>query len=343
MNHEAEIELAEKIVKFVPSADMVRLVTSGSNAVTAALRVARNFTRKEKFIRFVGHYHGWHNHFLPGSFALPNTKEWPIPGIPNSSLEEAICIPWNDLELLEYTLENHGHQVAAILCEAIMCDGPYGVFPDEGYLEGMRKLSNKFGCVLIFDEIITGFRVNIGGAQGLLKVTPDLTTLGKAMGNGYPISAIVGSREIMEKSARFIGGTFNSSPISVNASLATMKELEIPGKYEDFYEKTDYFMDEMKNIINEVGIEAAIQGPGPVCGIYFTDEGEIKGKDYYQRFEKCYQGVNAIRNRVFFRTLWENGVLMRNRTYLNMSITKEEIDKTLSIAKDAFIIAKEAK
>ena len=204
LNHSKEIELCKKIIKYIPCSEMVRLLTTGSEAVIAALGIARRYTEKSKFIKFIGHYHGWHDSLVPGSSAHPYTFHWPPKGIPISSWQETISLPWNDLDIVEKFLKREYNHIAAIITEPIMFNGPYSVFPDEKYLEELIKLAHSYEVLIIFDEIICGFRLALGGAQEFLGVIPDLTVLGKALGNGFPISAVTGKREIME-CGEFIG------------------------------------------------------------------------------------------------------------------------------------------
>ena len=234
--HLAEVELAEAVQRVVPCAQLVRFCVSGSEAVQAGLRVARVYTGRHKFLKFEGHYHGWLDSVAfsvnPSSSAIGSESQMePIPwtsGIPPVLTDEVIVLPWNNLKRLQETLKRHGSEIAAVIAEPVMCNNGC-ILPEPGFLEGLREACTRHGVVLIFDEIITGFRVAAGGAQARFKVTPDLAILGKAMGSGFPISAIAGSREIMEliASGRAIqAGTMNSQNASVAAALATVTELE---------------------------------------------------------------------------------------------------------------------
>ncbi|MBZ9770992.1 aminotransferase class III-fold pyridoxal phosphate-dependent enzyme [Mesorhizobium sp. CO1-1-8] len=231
-----EVEAAEMIRAFVPSAEMVRFSLSGTEAVLNALRLARAYTGKSRFIRFFTHYHGNADSLLGGRVG---NLDYPLPeafdgdftdtdGKARGTTEEAFLLPWNDLPTLDRVLSAYSDQIAAVLTEPICINGG-GVMPNDGYLEGMRRLCNAHGVVLIFDEVITGFRVGLGGAQALFGVLPDLTTLGKAMAGGaLPVSAIAGRREIMNLyNARKIvhGGTFNGYALGMAAIRATLEIL----------------------------------------------------------------------------------------------------------------------
>jgi glutamate-1-semialdehyde 2,1-aminomutase len=231
-----EVEAAEMICAFVPSAEMVRFSLAGTEAVLNALRLARAYTGKSRFIRFFTHYHGNADSLLGGrignlDYPLAETFDKDFTdtdGKASGAAEEAFLLPWNDLPTLDRVLCAYGDQIAAVLTEPICINGG-GVMPNDGYLEGMRRLCDAHGVVLIFDEVITGFRVGLGGAQALVGVLPDLTTLGKAMAGGaLPVSAIAGRREIMNLyNARKVvhGGTFNGYALGMAAVRATLEIL----------------------------------------------------------------------------------------------------------------------
>ena len=336
LNHSKEVELCKKIIKYTPCAEMVRLLTTGSEAVTAALGIARRYLGKNKFIKFIGHDHGWHDHLVPGSSAHPDTMRWPPKGIPVSSWKETISIPWNDLDLVDQVLKRESTQIAAIITEPIMFNGPYSVFPDKKYLEELVNLAHSYNVLVIFDEIICGFRLALGGAQEILEVIPDLTVLGKALGNGFPISAVAGKREIME-CGEFIGGTYNSNPISTAAALATLELLERPNTYKKLYTMSKNLMNGLKDIINDLDIPAIVQGPGPAFTVSFTTNGEIEGKDYYQKYLDTKSGINQRRQEMFFEELWNQNILFRPRVCLTLSHTEKDIEETLRVAEKAFV------
>jgi glutamate-1-semialdehyde 2,1-aminomutase len=220
--HLREIELAEKLNQLIPSAELMRFCLDGSEAVHTAFRVARAKTGRQKFLRFEGHYHGWLDNVCwgistPSTEALgsreaPKALPWTA-GLPAQSRDEFIVLPWNDLALVKKTLEEYHHEVAAIITEPIMCNNGC-IMPEEGFLQGLRGLCDHYNIALIFDEVITGFRVAMGGAQQYFGITPDLSIFAKAFGSGYPISAIVGKTawmSLIEEGKVIHAGTMNTS------------------------------------------------------------------------------------------------------------------------------------
>ncbi|MFV2068207.1 MAG: aspartate aminotransferase family protein, partial [Pirellulales bacterium] len=234
--HLLEIEAAEKFCHMVPGADVVRFATSGSEAIHGAIRLARAVTGRTKIVHFEGHYHGWFDNVFwnfapPLSEAGPRESPRPIPvskGQPLSDGEHLVIRPWNDLDLVADAFERHPGQIAAVLTEPIMCNSGC-VLPQSGYLAGLRELCTRHGTLLIFDEVITGFRASLGGAQQLFGVTPDLATFAKGMAAGFPVSAIAGDRETMQPLGDLSvthSGTYNSNGPCMAASLAAMEMLD---------------------------------------------------------------------------------------------------------------------
>src|SRR5690554_1343302 len=244
--HVQELELAEKLHKIIPSAEMMRFCLDGSEAVHTALRVARAKTGRPKFLRFEGHYDGWLDNVSwgistpslqeMGSREEPKVHPWSA-GIPARAQEEFLVLPWNDLALVEKTLELHHREIAAVITEPVMCNNGC-ILPKEGFLHGLRELCDRYGIALVFDEVITGFRLSLGGAQQHFGVTPDLSIFAKALGNGYPISAVVGKQAWMKEIAesRVIhAGTMNSGNPTVAAALATVTILEDENPYSQLF------------------------------------------------------------------------------------------------------------
>ena len=244
--HIKEIALAEKLNEIIPSAELLRFCLDGSEAVQTAFRVARAKTGKKKFIRFEGHYHGWLDNVAwglstPSLEALgdrtsPNIYPW-SQGISAESKDEFIVLPWNDLALLEKTMSEMHHEIAAIITEPIMCNNGC-ILPAQGFLEGIRSICDKYNSAFILDEVITGFRLSLGGAQQYFNIVPDISIFAKALGSGYPISAIVGKREwmsLIEESKVIHAGTMNSSNPTVAAALATISVLEQEQPYERMF------------------------------------------------------------------------------------------------------------
>jgi glutamate-1-semialdehyde 2,1-aminomutase len=333
-----EVEVAEKIVELTACAENVRFVLSGTEAVQLAIRLARAYTKRPYFIRFEGHYHGWLDNVLGGivndratgkPFAIesdqdPVATEGRAPG----ALEESFKLPWNDVETLETVLEKYGHDVAMIHMEPILCNG--GCCPPRpGYLERVRELCTRNGIVLSFDEVITGFRVSLRSAQGLLGVTPDLATFGKAVAGGVPMGAVAGKNEILDLllQKRVIGaGTFNGYPYGMAAAMTTLSLLE---KDEGaHYRKIDALqgrlMSGLKEIAKRMGIPVLIQGPRGVFFFQFIDR-EIA---YSVRDLK--DGDVAKQNR-FRMMLAAEGILIMwgGRWYVSSGLTEEDINVTL--------------
>jgi glutamate-1-semialdehyde 2,1-aminomutase len=336
-----EIELAEKFVKHVPCAEKVRLCVSGTEAVQLAIRLARAYTGRRYFIRFQGHYHGWLDNVLGGvvndkatgrPFAIESDED-PLKtmGKDTAAFEQSFKLPWNDIETLERVLEKYGEEVALIHMEPINCNGGC-CSPRPGYLERVRELCTKYGIVLCFDEVITGFRVGLNCAQGVLGVTPDIATFGKGMAAGIPIAAVAGKKEILDLllERKVIGaGTFNGYPFGVAASLAALKILEKDNGayYRKIDELQNRLMAGLKDISKRRGIPALIQGPRGVFLYHFIDKevaynvGDLKDADV------------AKQNR--FRTaLAEQGILIMwgGRWYVCGALTNEDVDKALECA-----------
>ncbi len=232
--HPLEIEASERFCRLVPCAEMVRFASSGSEATHAAMRLARGVTGRPKILRFEGHYHGWLDNQAWSSMpaldkAGPRESPVPVPatkGLPASDGDNLIVRPWNDLPLVEDAFRRHDGEIAGVITEPIMCNNG-GILPQPGYLEGLRELCTRHGALLIFDEVITGFRASLGGAQELLGVTPDVATFAKGMSAGFPVSAIAGKRQLMQAFAGEIthAGTYNASGPCMAATVAALDML----------------------------------------------------------------------------------------------------------------------
>jgi len=339
-----EIELAEKFIRHVPCSEKVRCCVSGTEAVQLAIRLARAYTRRRYFIRFEGHYHGWLDNVLGGLIHSDPVKD-PFPyesetdplgteGRDPSAFEQCFRLPWNDVEALERVLESWGDQVALIHMEAILCNG--GCCPPRpGYLEKVRELCNTYGIVLSFDEVITGFRVGLGGAQGELGVTPDMATYGKALAAGLPISAVAGRAEIMDLllERRVVGaGTFNGYPLGVAAALATIRILERDnGAY---YRQIDRIQTRLMDGLKEIGmrrnIPMLIQGPRGVFAVNFI---ELEVAYSIRNLREA----DATKLDKFRTLLAEEGVLIMwgGRWYISEGLTEADVDQTLEFADKA--------
>ena len=273
---EQEVELAELVCESVPCAEMVRLVSTGGEATMSAIRAARGYTGKKKILKFEGCYHGAHDGVLvkAGSgattFGMPDSL-----GVPEETTRNTIVVPYNDAERFEEAVKENRSDLAAVIVEPIL--GNIGlVMPMVGFLETLREVTEKYGIVLIFDEIITGFRVALGGAQEYYGITPDLTTLGKIMGGGFPMAAFAGKEEIMKMIAPqgkvYQAGTFSGNPVSVAAALTTMKFLRDGG--DDFYSgmngKCESVVKPLQKLIRESDLKLQINSVASMFQVFFT-------------------------------------------------------------------------
>ncbi|WP_316814388.1 aspartate aminotransferase family protein [Pedobacter heparinus] len=284
--HILEIELAEKINQLIPAAELMRFCLDGSEAVHTAFRIARAKTGKQKFLRFEGHYHGWLDNVCwgisapseeaLGSRATPNAFPW-TGGLAENTRDEFIIIPWNDKELLKKTIEAHHHELAAVITEPIMCNNGC-IQPEDGFLQTIRELCDTYNITFILDEVITGFRLSLGGAQQFFHIQPDLSIFAKAIGSGYPISVITGKKtwmKLIEEAKVIHAGTMNSSNATVAAALATIDVLEKERPYERMFKLGKEMMDGIRKAAKLTGHQLLVQGPGPMFNISFTEQKKI--------------------------------------------------------------------
>lgn len=295
--YDTEADVAETIVASVPGVDLIRFCTTGTEAVTAALRLARGYTGRDKFIKFEGHYHGWTDlmfvSYHPG-FEKAGPEERPVPvpgsrGIPQAAADLVIPLPWNDIEAVKRALRENEGEVAAVLTEPIMCN--CGVIPPApGYLEALREVTREAGVVLIFDEVKTGFRLGMGGAIAEFGVTPDLVTWAKALGGGYPVAAFGGHREIMgleERNEVMHGGTYNAHSVAIAAANATLGLMRSdPEMFPILWEKGERLRAGLEEAVRSAGHQAVCQGVGPLLQLFFTD-GVERLTDYRSVIRHC--------------------------------------------------------
>lgn len=340
---EAEVAVAQQMVRMVPCAELVRFVVSGTEADQLALRLARAFTGRTKFIKFEGHYHGWSDSLLFSNnpdleLAGPRENPQPVSGSQGqvaSARAELIVLPWNDLGALETALVQHGHEVAAVIMEPMPCNVG-AIRPRPGYLEGARELCTRHGCLLIFDEVITGFRLALGGAQERFGVVPDLATFGKAMAAGFPLAAVAGRREVMalmDGRGVFHGGTFNGSPVTMAAAQAALEELAADGGavYRRLYALGDRLRAGLQARADQAGVPVKAGGMGPVVFPYFTAAPE----PYDWRSFKT--GCDHQAEGRFVWALLDRGVRVINRGlwYLSTAHTEQDVDRALAAAEGA--------
>lgn len=342
--HIKEIELAETLNRVIPSAELMRFCLDGSEAVQTALRVARAKTGKQKFLRFEGHYHGWLDNVAWGISASsadslgsrenPNAFPW-TSGLPDHSRDEFIILPWNDLELVKNTLAKHSDEIAAIITEPIMCNSGC-ILPETGFLQGLRDICFQYNIALIFDEVITGFRMNLGGAQTHFGITPDMSIFAKAMGSGYPISAIVGKKEwmvLLEEAKVIHAGTMNSSNPTIAAALATIEILETENPYERLFRLGNKLMDGLRKSAKQNNLNLNVQGPGPMFNVAFTDLKKVT--DYRDTFtfdkarlSKFIAAMHDRKIRIIGRGLW----------YISVAHTEEDIDHAIEISNEVMAL-----
>ncbi len=338
--HVAELELAETLKRLIPCADLVRFSLSGSEAVHAALRAARFHTGRTRFVKFEGHYHGWLDNVAASVSASsvdqlgPRRQPRPVPwtqGRPSSSDEEVIIAPWNDLEAVERILAAYPDGIAAVITEPVMCNSGC-ILPGDGFLEGLRSLCSFYGAVLIFDEVITGFRLGMSGAQGYFEVTPDLAVFGKAMANGFPISALVGKTEVMAgvaTGAALHAGTMNSGNPTVAAALATLGILEREAVHPRLFSLGRKLADGLRRVSAEAGRPMRVEGPGPMFHAGFTAASQVR--DY--RDALSYDGAEYGR---FVAGMHRRGIRLigRGLWYMSAAHTQHEVEFALAAASD---------
>ncbi len=336
--HELEIELAESIQGVVPCAELLRFCNSGSEAVHAAIRVARSYTGRDKILKFEGHYHGWYDEALVSAaptLEQAGPREAPKPVLSSggqlaSVSGNVIVLPWNNAELLGVTLQRHGHELAAVIMEPVMCNNSC-IPPLPGYLEAVRELCAQHGIVLIFDEVITGFRLALGGAQSYFGVTPDLATFGKAMANGFPIACLAGRRELLELIASLQvnhSGTYNSNVMVTAAAHATIMELERLD-YQRIHRLGETLMNGLRKLAAKFGLPVLIQGLGPVFHLAFTERDSIV--DYRDSLE-----IDDNSNSEFVGAMLDRGIrlLSRGLWYLSAAHTEADIELTLETVEE---------
>jgi glutamate-1-semialdehyde 2,1-aminomutase len=340
--HELEIEVAKTICEIVPCADLVRFNSVGSEAVHAAWRLARAYTGREKILKFEGHYHGWFDPALysvhppldaAGPASAPNT----VPGTrgqQRSTAADIVIAPWNDAAALAAILDQHKGEIAAIIMEPVLCNTG-AIRPLDGYLADVQQLCRDHECLLIFDEVITGFRLAPGGAQEYLGVTPDLAVFGKAVAAGFPLSVLAGREAVMSLISRgevAHAGTFNSNPIVMAAAAAALHELlcDNGAAYDNLFSIGQRLMDGIRAAAAETGVPLLVDGPGPVFNIYLTDQPAITN---YRQYAACdLAGMARLHT-----ALLDQGVNMvgRGLWFLSTAHTDADIDQTVAAVTEA--------
>jgi len=273
---EAESELAKMVIESVPSIEMVRFVNSGTEATMSALRLARAYTGRHKIIKFSGCYHGHADMLLVQAGSGVATMGLPdSPGVPPEATGNTLIAPYNDIEAVETLFHTYPTEIAAVIVEPVAANMGL-VLPQPGFLEQLRSLTKAYGALLIFDEVMTGFRVALGGMQERVSIIPDLTCLGKIIGGGLPVGAYGGRREIMEQvaplGAMYQAGTLSGNPLAMAAGIATLTEMRKPGQYEELERKSQRLGDGLERVINETGVELQFARIGAMFCLYFTGQ-----------------------------------------------------------------------
>src|SRR5918992_30284 len=336
---EAELALARKIVAHVPSVEQVVVCNSGSEATYHAIRLARAVTGREKLIKFQGCYDGFHDYVLRNVLSAPERLGQRDPhsaGMLRAAVDATLVCRFNDLDDVRSTLERHGEEVAAVIVEPFAHNSP-GLLPRDGFLPGLRALCDEFGALLIFDEVITGFRHHIGGVQALTGVLPDLTALGKAIANGFPLAAVGGRRAYMERfNTRpegdvHFGGTYNGNAVAVEAGLATIEQLEDGRVHEHVFRLGDRMRRGLAEIAEGVGVPAVVGGYGSLFVLCFM-EGPLESYDDVLRNDAELFG--RYRRELVARGIFEMPESL-GRSHIGASHTDDDVDRSLQAAREA--------
>jgi len=333
----AEVSMAELVSKLVPSMEMLRMVSSGTEATMSAIRLARGYTGRNTIVKFEGCYHGHAESLLvkAGSGALtlgvPNS-----PGVPADFAKYTLTSEFNNLAQLQQLFAEHGSDIACIIVEPV-AGNMNCIPPAPGFLEGLRQLCDHYGSVLIFDEVMTGFRVALGGAQAVYNVKPDLTTLGKIIGGGMPVGAFGGKREIMQHIAPLGGvyqaGTLSGNPIAMAAGLAALTEISKPGVYEALTAKTTQLITGIKAAADKQGVPLSTNQVGGMFGIFFTTEPQVSN---FQQATQC--DIAAFKQ--FFHLMLQQGIYLAPSAYeagfLSLAHSDADLAQTIAAAEASF-------
>lgn len=332
---ELENEMAKLVAERVPSIEIVRMVSSGTEATMSALRLARGYTGRNKIVKFEGCYHGHGDSLLikagsgVATLGLPDS-----PGVPEGTAQNTITVPYNDLESIHLAFQEYGEDIAAVIVEPVA--GNMGVVPpQEGFLEGLRKITEEYGSLLIFDEVMTGFRVDYNCAQGYFGITPDLTCLGKVIGGGLPVGAYGGKAEIMEQIAPsgpiYQAGTLSGNPLAMTAGLETLKQLT-PESYKDFARKADQLEEGISRAAKENDIPCTFNRAGSMIGFFFTNEPVVN----YETAKSSDLNLFAE----YYRGMADEGIFLPpsqfEGLFLSTAHTEEDIEKTVQAASRVF-------
>jgi glutamate-1-semialdehyde 2,1-aminomutase len=334
---ESESRMADKVCELVPSMDLVRMVSSGTEATMSAIRLARGYTGRDKIVKFEGCYHGHSDSLLvkAGSGML-TLGEPSSPGVPAALAQHTITLNYNDSEQVRETFKQIGEQIACIIVEPV-AGNMNCIPPQPGFLQALREVCNQHGTVLIFDEVMTGFRVALGGAQGLYGIQPDLTTLGKVIGGGMPVGAFGGKREIMEKIAPlgpvYQAGTLSGNPVAMSAGLKTLELISAPGFFEKLSTQVEKLVDGIRQQARQAGIPMSANRAGGMFGLFFTESEQVSD----------FAGATACNQehfKRFFHAMLERGIYLAPSAYeagfVSAAHTEADIQATIEAAAEAF-------
>jgi len=331
-----EITLAKMIVSCLPSIDKIRMTNSGTEATMSAIRVARAYTGRDYIIKFEGCYHGHADYLLVKAGSGATTFGNPSsPGVPASFTSKTLVAKYNDLDSVEKLYKKYGEKIAGIILEPVA--GNMGVvLPEKGFLRGLRAITRKYGSLLIFDEVMTGFRLGLGGAQGLFRVRPDITCLGKIIGGGLPVGAYGASSKIMSivspEGPMYQAGTLSGNPIAMAAGIANIKKIMKKGFYDKLGNRTDMMVVEVNRLISKYGLDANVTSIGSMFTIFFNKE---KVTDYQTALKSDTDKFSR-----FFSILMKNGVIFPpsqfESVFVSSSHTNRDIEKTLDVIDKGF-------
>ena len=334
---ELEVQMARRVCELVPSIEMVRMVSSGTEATMSAIRLARGFTGRDNIVKFEGGYHGHGDSLLvkAGSGALtfgePNS-----PGVPAALAKHTLTLDYNNAEQVRTLFDDVGDSIACIIVEPV-AGNMNCVPPTTGFLQTLREVCDKHGTLLIFDEVMTGFRIALGGAQAVYGITPDLTTLGKIIGGGMPVGAFGGRRDIMNHLSPvgpvYQAGTLSGNPIAMTAGLKTLEIIAVDGFYEELTEKTAMFIDGMRTVADYNGIALSSNQVGGMFGLFFTKEEKI------ERFAQV-MACDVERFGKFFHGMLNKGIYLAPSAFeagfLSTAHSDDDIKETVSAADEVF-------
>lgn len=339
---EEHVKLAERLCKIIPSAERVRYASTGTEATAVALRLARHVTGRNKFLKFNGHFHGLADAFLfqPQDTIHTSAKSLATSGgVPSSYAYDSLSVSWNDQQAFDTMMEREGNSIAAIICEPVWYNAGC-VPPDDGFLEHLRSAADDYGCVLIFDEVLSGFRMAPGGAQQHYGVTPDLTTLAKALANGMPLSAVVGKAELMEELAPSgpvaHSGTYSGHPLSIAAANAATEILAKKKTYNELNKTATWFYDQLQESFDAANVPVRVQGLGTRFGLYFDREADVRTSEdaAMNDHEMNAKFVSACVDRgVYFHAYRTQGP--PGHSGITLSHSREQLGEALEVIQDA--------